>query len=120
MFPPQYPLDSFFRTADTAQDLENVLADNSKKVIIFVGAGGNGKSQLCEQIRAAQPDKFSVYHADETEALPELVMTDVASGRRALIVANEVSSLNLRGIEGHVVFMDRTFGSLTPDLRAHV
>jgi hypothetical protein len=107
-----YPLTSFFRTPEAVQELQQVLDDDSKKVIILTGSGGNGKTQLCRQLSETHPGKFSVYHDEGLDALPARIAADIAGGRRALVCTNEVP--NLKGLEGNVIFMDRTFGSLTP------
>ena len=99
-----FPLDTFFRTSDAGQEAHSVLDDDAKKVIILVGSGGNGKSQLCEQISVAHPGKFSVYHGDTTNALPDQVAADIAAGRRALLCGNSVPTLE--GVDAHVIPMN--------------
>jgi hypothetical protein len=111
-----YPLDTFFLAQDAAQECQRVLDDDSEKVIIFVGSGGNGKTQLCNQISAERPGKFSVYHGGEGEKLPVLIRADIAAGRRALVCTNEVPFL--QGIEADIIFIDRTFGALKPRTQA--
>ena len=102
-----YPLSSFFTRPDAADELENVLADDSKRIIIFLGPGGNGKTTLCTQLSSANPGKYSVYH-EGTEGLAEMVGSNMLNNRKVLITANSLDGL-LEGIKGHVVHMNKTF-----------
>jgi hypothetical protein len=111
-----YPFESFFRTHEAAEECQRVIDDDNKKVIIFVGLASFGKSQLCEQISAERPGKFSVYHGGEGEKFPELIRADIAAGRRALVCTNEIPFL--QGIDANIVFVDRTFGTLKPRTQA--
>lgn len=50
-----FPIKSFFRNEVETRNFYEKLHDETKNMIIFVGAGGNGKTQMTHQILSMSP-----------------------------------------------------------------
>lgn len=56
--------DSFFRNDEETRAFYEKLHDKSKNMIIFLGAGGNGKTLMSRQLLEMYPNTFSVLRDD--------------------------------------------------------
>ena len=85
IFVMTFALESFFESHEACVDFWEKLVDRNeeKYVLVLVGAGGNGKSQLCNQLLSMSPtDYYSVVH--EGNKIPEK-----GPARKILYVTND-------------------------------
>lgn len=77
------------KTEAAAQNLQEILLDDTKKVIVVTGPGGCWKSTMCQQAAEQHPGVFVVYHGDESlnssRTLSEMIREDTSKGRRVLV-----------------------------------
>lgn len=86
---PMYTLESFFRNESETRDFYQKLHDSSKRIIVFIGSGANGKTQLAHQIHDMAPtDFFRIY---EDKKLDDLYK-DIENGftGKAIYIAQDV------------------------------
>ncbi len=104
---PMYTLESFFRNESETRDFYKKLHDTSKRIIVFVGSGANGKTQLAHQIKDMAPnDFFRIYEDGNLDTLYE----DMKSGfsGKAIYITQDVPKSPVK--EPHdVVYFHKQF-----------
>ena len=96
-----YPLESFFQSHDECMDFFRKL-HNDNYVLVLLGTGGNGKTQICSQILSMSPNGYFKV-VNEGERIP------VRSPARKIIYVTNSSMDEVDNFSHDIVEMTKQF-----------